>query len=59
MTIVYMDNSGKRTGKVLVDEAADTKRETWEMTEKLNKYKKLTEGGERTFIWGLGTCTRS
>jgi hypothetical protein len=28
MTIVYMDNSGKRTGKVLVDEAADTKRET-------------------------------
>jgi hypothetical protein len=31
MTIVYMDNSGKRTGKVLVDEAADTKRETWEI----------------------------
>jgi hypothetical protein len=26
MTIVYMDNSGKRTGKVLVDEAAETKK---------------------------------
>jgi hypothetical protein len=59
MTIVYTDNSAKRTGRVLVDEAAETKREIWEMTEKLNKYKKLTEGGKKTFIWGLGTCTRS
>jgi hypothetical protein len=27
MTIVYTDNSAKRTGRVLVDEAAETKRE--------------------------------
>jgi hypothetical protein len=26
MTIVYMDNSGRRTRKVLVDEAAETKK---------------------------------